>query len=51
MSLNGGAPTPTTYQHEERPHVCGKCRNGTGVYNPACPNNPRVTVQGYGGGA
>lgn len=20
-------------------HRCGRCNNGTGVYNPACPNN------------
>lgn len=41
MSLNGGLPAPTTYQHEERPHVCGKCRNPYTVGNPNCPNAPR----------
>lgn len=52
MSLNlvPGA-VPATHQHEERPHVCGKCRNPFTVGNPACPNNPRVSVQGHGGRA
>lgn len=23
-------------------HRCGRCNNGTGVYNPNCPNNRRT---------
>lgn len=29
---------PTTYAHDERPHVCGKCRNPYTIGNPNCPN-------------
>lgn len=32
---------PTTTGRDDRPHVCGLCRNPTGVYNPECPNRPR----------
>ena len=24
-------------------HRCGRCNNGTGVYNPDCPNARRTT--------
>jgi hypothetical protein len=36
---------PNTYAHEDRPHVCGKCRNPFTVGNPDCPNarTPRST--------
>lgn len=38
-----GAPEP---QGRERPrHRCGQCNNGTGIYNPACPNRPRNVVE------
>lgn len=29
---------PATYPRAERPHVCGRCRNPTGIYNDGCPN-------------
>lgn len=34
---------PTTYPHdEERPHVCGKCRNPFTNGNPLCVNAGRA---------
>lgn len=41
MSANNGRPTPVTRPAEERPHVCGKCRNPFTNGNPNCPNNPK----------
>lgn len=38
MSINAGAPAPQTRPPEDRPHVCGRCRNPWTVGNPACPN-------------
>lgn len=38
MSINAGYPAPPTHEREERPHVCGKCRNPFTVGNPNCPN-------------
>lgn len=32
---------PKSLPREERPHVCGKCRNPWTVGNPACPNAPK----------
>ena len=41
MSINNGYPAPASLPRDERPHVCGKCRNPYTVGNPACPNAPR----------
>lgn len=30
---------PNTYAHDERPHVCGMCRNPWTTGNPNCPNS------------
>jgi hypothetical protein len=30
---------PAGVPREERPHVCGKCRNPFTTGNPFCPNN------------
>ncbi len=38
MSINGGAPVPTSHERDEQPHVCGKCRNPFTNGNPNCPN-------------
>lgn len=40
MILAPGA-VPNPQPHEQRPHVCGKCRNPYTVGNPACPNARR----------
>lgn len=31
------APDPV--EKPEKPHRCGRCNNGTGVYNSECPNS------------
>ena len=41
MSINGGPYVPTSYEREEPPHVCGKCRNPFTNGNPNCVNAPR----------
>ena len=41
MSINNGYPAPPSLPREERPHVCGKCRNPYTQGNPNCPNAPR----------
>lgn len=43
MSANGGLYVPTTRPAEERPHVCGKCRNPFTNGNPLCINAPKGT--------
>lgn len=39
--INNPGALPVTVPHDDRPHVCGRCRNPWTTGNPNCVNAPK----------